>query len=438
MFLHHRYNTKVPNAPKPAYTGSLFSFAGPSMPTKSAGEMNKITAQRYMNKLLPNIKIGNKIGSGFHGIVYKGTSNRNGNLAVKIQNKNNSAKTELQALKKLNGLNITPKFVRHASDNSNRVNILVSKFVNGTTLSKYESHIPQDIKNKVKNAIAKMHKAGVIHGDLHSENIMIGKNGKVYIIDVGKALITPMQFNTVNNSNQYLKSVTGRFADNWGKRAWYSTSTKRHFANGNFVRRVLNSNPPPTATIPNAVSTSKFKNAIKRAMVQEGMKVHVAHYGNNTKLPYLRKYFFKDMKSRLVNIPTLLYRGTRWANMPKSGEIYNTGKRSLSFSKKLAEATGFTGAATSTIYVLNPGKYPAMNISNYITQKFPPRATGLLSRNDPYGHLNNSTRNLVSYKTEYETVFPPGKWLIGGERHDLKDPHKKNRVFKDIFWIGPN
>jgi predicted Ser/Thr protein kinase len=64
------------------------------------------------------------------------------------------------------------------------------EIVNGTTWASTEWESP---KQKAKaladldKAIHTMNKAGIIHHDLHSENVMVSKTGKIYIIDYDMA-----------------------------------------------------------------------------------------------------------------------------------------------------------------------------------------------------------------------------------------------------------
>jgi serine/threonine protein kinase len=49
------------------------------------------------------------------------------------------------------------------------------------------------IFEKIKNTITALHKNNIYHNDLHERNIMIGENGKVYIIDFGSADSTQLE-----------------------------------------------------------------------------------------------------------------------------------------------------------------------------------------------------------------------------------------------------
>jgi tRNA A-37 threonylcarbamoyl transferase component Bud32 len=112
--------------------------------------------------------------------------------------------------------------------------------IRGTPLKKWYTGapLPQNIKNKVTNVVSNMHKKGVIHGDLHKNNILIGNNGKAYVIDFGKSLVTNKSFKTTNEANNYLKKLTGKTKTSHSKVSWYSNNKRTHFLNGNFLRRM--------------------------------------------------------------------------------------------------------------------------------------------------------------------------------------------------------
>lgn len=200
-------------------------------------------------------KVTGLVGKGGYGAVYQASNNQLGNVAVKIQKKSNNSNAEIKALKKLSHLGIAPNYYNNklikASNNvaklvprgiapGNNVSVIMSKMIRGNPLSKWYTGapIPQNIKNKVKNVVFNMHSQGVIHGDLHKNNILIGNNGKAYVIDFGKSLVTNKNFNTTNEANNYLKKLTGKTKVSHSKVSWYSNNKRTHFANGDFLRRM--------------------------------------------------------------------------------------------------------------------------------------------------------------------------------------------------------
>ena len=83
-----------------------------------------------------------------------------------------------------------------------------------------------------------MHNNGVIHGNLHRNNIIIGNNGKAYVIDFGKSLVTNKSCKTLNEANNFLKKLTGKTKVSHSKTSWYSNNKRTHFLDGNFMRRL--------------------------------------------------------------------------------------------------------------------------------------------------------------------------------------------------------
>jgi predicted Ser/Thr protein kinase len=212
-------------------------------------EKNTNTIQRYVNK---NTTVLQMVGKGGSGVVYMGTNKKNGNVAIKIQKNGNNAALNIAALKKLNGKGVAPTLYSYKSNHfannqlvkivpklkvGNRVSVMKTQLIRGNPLRKWYTGtpVPQEIKNKVKNSIAKMHAAGIIHGNLHRNNIIIGNNGKAYIIDFGKSLITNKKF---NNANKYLNSIAVSKNMKGGKQVIYSTANKYHVPNGTFLSSI--------------------------------------------------------------------------------------------------------------------------------------------------------------------------------------------------------
>jgi predicted Ser/Thr protein kinase len=201
------------------------------------------------------MKVEDLLGKGGYGAVYKASDPNFGNLAIKIQKKSNNSNAEVKALKKLKAAKIAPGYLVNknikATNNikklvprnlnvGNNVSVLVSEMIRGSPLKKWYTGapIPQNIKNKLANSISKMHSNGVIHGNLHRNNIIIGNNGKAYVIDFGKSLVTNKSFKSLNEANNYLKGLTGKTKVSHSKTSWYSNNKRTHFLDGNFVRRL--------------------------------------------------------------------------------------------------------------------------------------------------------------------------------------------------------
>lgn len=68
--------------------------------------------------------------------------------------------------------------------------IIVMEFIDGKRLKEHLEEVPMDERlalcREIGRQIARLHKAGIIHGDLTTSN-MILRDGKVYLIDFGLA-----------------------------------------------------------------------------------------------------------------------------------------------------------------------------------------------------------------------------------------------------------
>lgn len=201
------------------------------------------------------MKVTGLLGKGGYGAVYQASDPNFDNVAIKIQKKSNNSNAEVKALKKLRAAKMAPTYLNNhnikATNNikklvprnlnvGNNVSVLASQMIRGSALKKWYTGapIPQNIKNKLANSISRMHNNGVIHGNLHRNNIIIGNNGKAYVIDFGKSLVTNKSFKTLNEANNYLKKLTGKTKVSHSKTSWYSNNKRTHFLNGNFMRRL--------------------------------------------------------------------------------------------------------------------------------------------------------------------------------------------------------
>jgi len=221
-------------------------------------EVHPATNVHVMQRYIENwpVTITGVLGKGGMGVVYQGTNTSlMKNVAIKFQKKSINSNTEKAALKKLFGLKITPKFYKnmnivannylHAQTPKvkvgNQMSVMESNLIKGSPLKKWYTGapVPKDIGNAVKNAISKMHSRGVIHGNLHSNNIIISNSNKrAYIIDFGKALVTNGSFTTPQNANNKLKTLGKPGLQHYGKNTVITPNGASHFFNGPFLKRL--------------------------------------------------------------------------------------------------------------------------------------------------------------------------------------------------------
>lgn len=101
-------------------------------------------------------------------------------------------KEVVEIAKRAGELNIGPKFYDcFVSVIEGEVKIIKSfEIIDGQSWGNTEWKTTEekaDAVDKLNDAIHKMNEAGIIHHDLHSGNVMVGTNGKIYIIDYDMA-----------------------------------------------------------------------------------------------------------------------------------------------------------------------------------------------------------------------------------------------------------
>ena len=169
-----------------------------------------------------------EIGKGAYSTVYLAEKNKK-KYAIKMQKLENNYYdgiekfleqniNEYEKLKKLNKDSISPK----AYDikfifNENKMeaySFIFMEHLDGITLREYiqkKGELDNLDKKKLNEKIAKMHKLGIYHRDLHDKNIIVIKKGKnidFFIIDMGLAKSSK---NILNNANKYNKFVVEGF-----------------------------------------------------------------------------------------------------------------------------------------------------------------------------------------------------------------------------------
>ena len=184
---------------------------------------------------------------------------------------------------------------------------------------------------------------------------------------------------------------------------------------------------------------SKFRNAVNRAVVNHAIKMYVSKMRSKFyPSQFLQKALIEYMKKNPITINQPLYRGVEKnaAHMPATGGVYNSVKRFSSFAKTKLKA----GAFGSNVYVIPPGRYPAINIHAY-AKKFPEAAVFIFgpSTNNTnklrYPYANKETLNFLGYgRTEHEVLFPPGKWQVGNRRPNL---NQGAITVRNIKFLGP-
>ncbi len=166
----------------------------------------------------------------------------------------------------------------------------------GLTNKKY---IPFD---HIKKLIDKMHKLGVIHADMHQNNIMIqkirgplGVRYRPIIIDFGRSLKTNKSFKTMANANAFAKEGR-RMRDRW----WYSN-------NSNVMPVLLNSNGWEMLSKYDP-RKNKGPGLMTRIKARFNKKVNVNYIENMKKLNNVQfiKYYWSARNNSNVTKPGLI------------------------------------------------------------------------------------------------------------------------------------
>jgi predicted Ser/Thr protein kinase len=166
-------------------------------------------------------------GKGVHGIVYdvrkpfclKNIPKNIKKVAVKIESINpsylkiNDLKNSIEISKYAAKINIAPKlydvFVIFNKEKNIKI-VKIYEFIEGVTFreKKWKSSLDKkNILKELEKKIQKMNEAGIIHKDLHSGNILITKDNKIYLIDFDRAKYTKnaekhmIQFINYNNTS---------------------------------------------------------------------------------------------------------------------------------------------------------------------------------------------------------------------------------------------
>lgn len=170
-----------------------------------------------LEKTLKNMNMdpSRYVGGGVNGRIFE---TKNGDL-IKIVLGNNPM--EYKALKKLSGYGLAPRVIGNGkvintrdakSQNllnklfngytNNKVTVFRMSKVSGVTLKRYiKLHPNFNWKPKYKKLIENIHGAGIVHGNLHHDNILVTSNGKLMAINTGRSLILPAGI----NANTYFK-----------------------------------------------------------------------------------------------------------------------------------------------------------------------------------------------------------------------------------------
>lgn len=181
--------------------------------------------QRPLRALSPGVKLGSyvivgELGAGGMGEVYRARdSSLKREVAIKVLPASYSRdpdrlrrfELEAQAAAALNHPNILS--ILHIGEHDGWPYI-VSELLDGETLGDRLRHGPMrrrealDVAVAVARGLAAAHEKGIIHRDLKPQNVFIGRDGRVKILDFGLAKLTQVQATTANGPTLILATET--------------------------------------------------------------------------------------------------------------------------------------------------------------------------------------------------------------------------------------
>ena len=157
-------------------------------------------------RCLKQLEIQDELGQGAFGTTYKVKDGKH-IRALKIQEINNTntskntfkevcdslrqIKNEVENLKYAGNIGISPKvyddFICIDHLHSKIYSYILMDYIEGDMLGTWLENNSLTAKDKenLKSMLEKLHKKKILHQDLHSNNIMVSKNKKFYIIDYG-------------------------------------------------------------------------------------------------------------------------------------------------------------------------------------------------------------------------------------------------------------
>ena len=152
--------------------------------------------QNPQDGCMKKLVVKKKIGQGVYGNVFE-IDDKKVVKIIKFEGKQPMKNfiQEVEMMKKAATIGIGPKVFDHytcCQHFGSCFGIIIMEYINGSTLRDWTAKphgkkTKDEMLNKIRAAIQKLHAHSIFHNDLHNTNILIAKNGNVKIIDYGYA-----------------------------------------------------------------------------------------------------------------------------------------------------------------------------------------------------------------------------------------------------------
>ena len=152
--------------------------------------------QNPQDGCMKKLVVKKKIGQGVYGNVFE-IDDKKVVKIIKFEGKQPMKNfiQEVEMMKKSATIGIGPKVFDHytcCQHFGSCFGIIIMEYINGSTLRDWTAKphgkkTKDEMLNKIRAAIQKLHAHSIFHNDLHNTNILIAKNGNVKIIDYGYA-----------------------------------------------------------------------------------------------------------------------------------------------------------------------------------------------------------------------------------------------------------
>jgi serine/threonine protein kinase len=168
-----------------------------------------LTDNAMVGSTICHYTIGEKLGEGGMGVVYKARDTRlNRFVALKVLPADKVADPErkrrfIQEAKAASALNHPNIITIYDIDQASGVEFIAMEHVEGKTLERliprHGMRLGEVLRYAIQiaNALTRAHAVGIIHRDIKPSNIMVTSDGQVKVLDFGLAKLTePMDENT--------------------------------------------------------------------------------------------------------------------------------------------------------------------------------------------------------------------------------------------------